>query len=1752
MVRSAHQTGWERPAGQGGQVSRLRATSAVDYSDCDTQHADISPQPRPSKGRPHSPYNHTLHRYFEPTSIQDKAKRREDSDSGQEADDEARTETDSEDSQNSSTEDDGPPLLLSQSESDTSDDDYSYDTDSDDEAQDSSSTEDEDRTTQDAFTQDEDQDQDPEEDQDQTDTTQGVFAYSTATYNINGVAKGTPRYGPMKKNVQHLAKTHGIIMIQQTRWKKKDQVSFKEINFLPKWGIFRSNCDLNHAAGVATLLSPEIMELYDVTQETVIEDYPELRGRALRLKLTPKDPDDPMLGEVSLLNLYLPPGTDQTSQALILGKLTEILDHSGFQLVAGDFNFVTEQGPGPSNSDQANRWTRGDYSALSAELRRKWEQFASKFRLKEVHQTEDTYFHIVANDTGKSVTSKLDRIYTSHSQAELSLIEGCGHIAHVPNNLMGGYERQEGKIIRTKNHSSSDHAPVSAMFATIEVTNKRRARVPHYVMDHPMFDQHFADNWRPAASHVSAEAALLRFKAQVFKTATHVVTQLRGQARTVTQAHQKLATAIAALRICHKSPYDKNALKTKLDLYPHLKPLLSNAGTSGPPQTNKLKEFIDNLLVDNATETNSNFATNLKTAELKTGTGIRENFRDIRKNTQKTHEKSIIEHMKMWLPSQRTRLKALRKKIGDAATNCPNKMAKIAQSHYSKLWSRQPKVKRLNGASYLGKEREIPDDLKPKIPDDATIADIIIGTNNSCPGPDRIPFKVYRILVRFVAPILGNLLRHFARGGLPSSSFNDGALYLLLKRSTLLPEDTRPISVTNADNRIIAKILVYAIKPYLTSLYGINSAQKGGISGRHGIDHVNELCEKFYTAFEQKGGAHYHILFMDTKKAFDSIHHTFIYDVLVWFGMPWWVINVVTALLHDVTVTPQFGQTCNASITIARGVKQGCPFSPWLFAMVMDVLLHKLSCLPEIEPFAFVDDLALGTTDFKLFRRCMKIIQRFSNVSGLGVNYEKTQGITSAQDGAFEKWAASNRCIWPEFKIVLRYKYLGFLMGKWTTQAMVFKPAYDNFRDRMAAYRSTFRRLSPARRVTLYNCFAFPLFSYIAPIYGFPAMGTISEATVRRVVRRVVISYGGNAFPYENLIAPHGLMGLATPLKDLWAYSVSLLAAQADLTPYQDITSTQKLPKMKPSVSMRPSRQIQDNGRDFVQWELYLQKSEALQSDSHPKFDAGKYSKLAPKKRRSTFYNILIRALLVVKKREVDLRKKMTARGLPTSQRVSLLCSRFRLLSTRMPAKARYYQMALLHNAVSTGKRNRRFLGNSLSQVTCTLCKSGSDSIEHYHGGECVDIVARRVFSKCIGYDVTAVGLQASTHWQSSFLLFKVQDHARQAVNAIVALNYATYVAHLTVFKLRTTSPTTEQAVASILKIALGFWARVRLHSWSTGERCEGITPLATKTTLVLGNSSNRTPLQKQQAKAKAHSDIQATEPNSVVIFTDGSANPNPGPCGAGVALFMPQHRGQLRTLWEDHTTSAKKGSRPPSGVSPPVSPFNSTLPDWYTSSEEDSGTPTPFYPPLQVTGLLATKVRTQAPHFHGPLVAYSGILRENGEGTNNIGEIWAVGMALDLLAWHETQTGEKHQGPIYVFSDSQLTIDLLTYKARPRANQTLIHRVRAQLYWRNITNPVHMYWVAGHVGVFENELADNQAELGSAQAATGHGLWEKATLAAGAPLLPPNQTPYQSTAAKLDDIYTSLTQPPERAQGKGSAQHSYSPRPFARACLPP
>jgi ribonuclease HI len=97
---------------------------------------------------------------------------------------------------------------------------------------------------------------------------------------------------------------------------------------------------------------------------------------------------------------------------------------------------------------------------------------------------------------------------------------------------------------------------------------------------------------------------------------------------------------------------------------------------------------------------------------------------------------------------------------------------------------------------------------------------------------------------------------------------------------------------------------------------------------------------------------------------------------------------------------------------------------------------------------------------------------------------------------------------------------------------------------------------------------------------------------------------------------------------------------------------------------------------------------------------------------------------------------------------------------------------------------------------------------------------------------------------------------------------------------------------------------------------------------------------------------------------------------------------------------------------------------------------------------------------------------RALGEATNNIGELTAVGMALELLREEEID----RSAPVAVFTDSQYAIGVLAKGWKAKANVGLIAGLkRSMVEWPNL----QLHWVAGHVGVPENERADALARRG-------------------------------------------------------------------------
>lgn len=94
------------------------------------------------------------------------------------------------------------------------------------------------------------------------------------------------------------------------------------------------------------------------------------------------------------------------------------------------------------------------------------------------------------------------------------------------------------------------------------------------------------------------------------------------------------------------------------------------------------------------------------------------------------------------------------------------------------------------------------------------------------------------------------------------------------------------------------------------------------------------------------------------------------------------------------------------------------------------------------------------------------------------------------------------------------------------------------------------------------------------------------------------------------------------------------------------------------------------------------------------------------------------------------------------------------------------------------------------------------------------------------------------------------------------------------------------------------------------------------------------------------------------------------------------------------------------------------------------------------------------------------------GRATNNVGELTAIGLALELLDEAEV----PKDADVAVLTDSSYSHGVLVKGWKAKANAALIADIRDALQERP---GVTIHWVAGHVGLTGNERADTLANRG-------------------------------------------------------------------------
>ena len=267
---------------------------------------------------------------------------------------------------------------------------------------------------------------------------------------------------------------------------------------------------------------------------------------------------------------------------------------------------------------------------------------------------------------------------------------------------------------------------------------------------------------------------------------------------------------------------------------------------------------------------------------------------------------------------------------------------------------------------------------------------------NKSPGLDGIPAEFYRAFRSAVVPILLRVFRRVLEADEPCAGFNRGVIALVFKsggRGEL--SNYRPLTMLNADYKILAKVLANSIKHVLPSVVGVQ--QTYSVPGRTVADSL--LAIRF--GFREVTAAGGFCLSVDFSKAFDRIDHGVLWSVMDRFGFGERLVGWLARLYAGACSRVRCAEALTEDVPLLRSIRQGCPLSAFLFSVAVEPLALLVDASPDIRGVPlpsggelrlvqYADDTTLLVRDRQSLVAGLAVVERFCAATGARVNWGKS------------------------------------------------------------------------------------------------------------------------------------------------------------------------------------------------------------------------------------------------------------------------------------------------------------------------------------------------------------------------------------------------------------------------------------------------------------------------------------------------------------------------------------------------------------------------------------------------------------------------------------------------------------------------------------------------------------------------------------------------------------------------------------------
>ncbi|GBX89580.1 hypothetical protein M6K003_2513 [Staphylococcus aureus] len=183
------------------------------------------------------------------------------------------------------------------------------------------------------------------------------------------------------------------------------------------------------------------------------------------------------------------------------------------------------------------------------------------------------------------------------------------------------------------------------------------------------------------------------------------------------------------------------------------------------------------------------------------------------------------------------------------------------------------------------------------------------------------------------------------------------------------------------------------------------------------------------------------IISIDAEKAFDKIQHPFMIKTLQKMGIEGTYLNIVKAIYDKPTANIILNGEKLKAFPLRSGTRQGCPLSPLLFNIVLEVLataireekeIKGIQIGKEVKLSLFADDMILYIENPKdSIRKLLELISEFSKVAGYKINTQKSLAFLYTNNEKSEREIKESI---PFTIATKRIKYLGINLPKETKE----------------------------------------------------------------------------------------------------------------------------------------------------------------------------------------------------------------------------------------------------------------------------------------------------------------------------------------------------------------------------------------------------------------------------------------------------------------------------------------------------------------------------------------------------------------------------------------------------------------------------------------------------------------------------------------------------------------------------------------------